>query len=315
MQRGSEEKSDFIFTTLGGEAMLDPRPGIDTNPHHKIDYQAFHPATKTAIAERWGLRPTQEDRVVVEQLPDFIFLSLADRERVLDQTVRALQAEINTQHQAVYEGSTLCVTVLCGKTLYNANVGDSESFLVVRDETDAVIRFERINAVLHEINDENVASLKEAGFKIKSSLNDGHRLVDADGLPGINMYRAIGDLAYDSAGLQHHPDLYKVHVDIPQGGNAYVINACDGLTEVLSFAELEKIIKKNSHALLKDMPLILANAALAHGSHDNISVMVTPVDLSEKVKYLAIFDGHGGSLVSDFLSESFHKMLVQKSRE
>jgi serine/threonine protein phosphatase PrpC len=315
MQRGSVEKSDYTFTNLSGQSMADPRPGIDANPDTKIDYQAFHPLTKTAITERWGLRETQEDRVIAEELPDFMFLSSVDREQALDKTIRALQAEIDRERQANRVGSTLCATVLCGNTIYNASVGDSESFLVVRDANNSIVRFERLNTTLHDINEENLASLKQAGFKIYSSAMTGDRLVDVYGRPGINMYRAMGDLAYEGAGLQHHPDIFKVQVDIPLGGNAFVINACDGMTERMSQADLEEIIEKNRQASLKDLPLILTNAALQSGSSDNISVMVTPVELDARPKYMAVFDGHGGTLVSHFLSQRFHQVLLKNSRE
>lgn len=267
------------------------------------DYEVFEPKTKTAITELCGLRPTQEDRVAVGQLPELLSLPSNKYVVVLDRTIESLQKRI--AEQKLDAGSTLCTTLLIGKTVIHANVGDSESFLIVRDSKNEILTFERISTKLHDINNDNVAQLLRDGFKVVKG-----RLFDPKRRSGINMYRAMGDLMHEDAGMQHKPDIYVFDVDIPEGGNAFVINACDGLTEKMSHTQLEKMLRDYKDVALEDLSGLLANAAISLGSTDNVSVMITPVEVDAKPKYISVFDGHGGSSVSSFLERTFHIMLV-----
>ncbi|MDR3476467.1 MAG: PP2C family serine/threonine-protein phosphatase [Gammaproteobacteria bacterium] len=300
------------FKNLDGKPILDPRPDMLKFPERHTDYQAEHPSTQTHIAELWGRRPTQEDSFVINEFRGLTNLSSLGVSIALNNTIDALSLQI--QEKQLRDGATLCATVLCGNILYNANVGDSESFLVIKDKDNNITTFERLNIELHDLNDSNVDKLRRQGLKINSSnlyAND-HRLPYPDGQDGVNMYRAMGDLIFEHAGMSHKADIRMREVFIPEGGSAFVINACDGLTEAMTHEQLKKVLSDNKNKNLDKLALLLANAAYRSGSSDNISVLVTPVTPGAPPKYLAIFDGHAGTSVSHFLGSHFDTVFMEQ---
>jgi serine/threonine protein phosphatase PrpC len=312
MQRQKEDHAKLTFKDQFGRPINDPRPGMKRLPTSPIDYQIEQAITQTYITELWGRRSTQEDSFAVNEFKGLANLSSLGVMNALTNTIDSLSNSIKEKNLA--DGSTLCVTVLCGNQIYNANVGDSESFLVIKDKDNNIVSFERLNKIIHDINDANVAQLKQQGLKINTSLlyRNDHRLPYPTGEDGVNMYRAMGDLIFEQAGMSHKADISLREVYIPEGGNAFVINACDGLTETMTHDDVKKILSQHKSASLDQIPQLLAKAAYHSGSQDNISVLVTPVIPHSPPKFLAIFDGHGGTSVSHFLGDNFDAAFVKQ---
>ncbi len=311
-QRLTESSSIFYYESFNNSPIVDDGKSIaDVNSYldkgYRIDYQAHDPQTKTRIAELIGNRETQEDRIAVGEVGRFVLLNEESRLHVLQSTIQDLQNSIDpTQHS----GSTLCATVLCGATLYTVNVGDSLSFLVTRDN-EKKIKFVQLNSKLHNITSKNVGKLRKQGIKIGKDAYGTYRLLNSVGLPSINMFRAMGDNEYEQSGMSHQPDIYVTSVKIPSGGDAFVIGACDGLTESLSNKQIRYLLSKYNKVSHKQLAEILAVTAYNKGSGDNITVIITPVEALSATKYIAIFDGHGGYQIAKHLHENFHLVFLK----
>lgn len=276
--------------------------------------------TQTAVEELQGERYDQEDRFSVNNINGFEWLSDRERQEILRELVEALQDGI--REEQVKGGSTLCSVVLCGNRIYTVNVGDSTAFLVVISKEGKVIEFKRLNKIHNMDEPEEREYVKSRGYGNHIGQARGKYVLaleisDKESL-SVVLSRAMGDLSFEKRGITHKPDIYVDEVNIPIGGKAIVIDACDGLTEdnCLSEDDIKKIIEKvygekksNFEARLSSL---LARAALKMGSQDNISVIVTQVEPDTKqAKYVAIFDGHSGDSASEYLSKHFDRMLHQ----
>lgn len=301
--RSPKKTKEFIFMDLDGNIIhRDPREQIKRANHQAetIDYRAIHTITDTGIVELWGLRDRQEDRVVVGEVNDFDKLTDERRKYIMEATIRKLQSAITNKH--IHGGSTLCLVILYKQTIYTASVGDSNAFVAVLNAKGHIKTFFRLNRTLHH-PDEPSETLRLAPENVHFGRLGGM----------LALSRAIGDNAFERFGLLHEPsEIYVDHLDIPHDGQAIVINACDGLTEAdcLNEKKIKRIIKENRTESSDVLALILAESAYENGSEDNISVLVTRVTpQSDKTKFLAVFDGHSGDAVSEYLFQHFEKIL------
>lgn len=302
--RGLPKKpKEFIFMDLDGNVIhRDPRKQIKQANHlaKTIDYRAIHTITDTGLVELWGLRDRQEDRVVVGEINDFDKLTDEQRKYIMEATIQKLQSAITDKH--IRGGSTLCLVMLYKQTIYTASVGDSNAFVAVLNAKGHIKTFFRLNRTLHH-PDEPSETMRLAPENVHFGRLGGM----------LALSRAIGDNAFERFGLLHEPsEIYVDHLDIPHGGQAIVINACDGLTEAdcLTEKDIQRIIKENQKESIDVLALKLAVGAYESGSEDNISVLVTRVTpQSDKTKFLAVFDGHCGDAVSEYLFQNFEKVL------
>ncbi len=294
----NRDNNGLLFQTITGETIV--------NAKIPANYQASHPLTNSFIAEFQGRRESQEDRFIIDTIPAFKDLSPAQGKAVLKETIDAIQREmVNSAFANMDGGSTLCTVVIAGKLLYTANVGDATAMLVVRDRDKKITLFSLLNTTIHHITRENYEHLCGIGVSVHPYFL---RIMDEYGDPHVNIYRAMGDFDLTQYGLSAEPDIYLNPVEIPEDGDAFLINACDGLTERLSFEKIENFINEHPEAPLKDLPLLLANHAYNNFSGDNITVIVTPIE-GDTPTLSAIFDGHSGSHISTFLQEHFKNRL------
>jgi serine/threonine protein phosphatase PrpC len=273
-------------------AYLDSR----AKPVKKISYKADHLTAKMGATELWGRRSTQEDRIIACLLPEFSGVTQTDAKYVLVKTPEILQ-QIMTKHRlGLHQGSTLCSTVINGNTVFTTSVGDSTAFSCVINK-EGKTKLKLLNRVIHH---------PAAGRLVK--LKTGSSLA---------VSRAIGDVHFEEVGLTHDADFYLDKIEIPSGGKAFVINACDGLMDEywrMSIKEIEMIIKKSHkkhpHITPLELSFLLAEEAYKRGSTDNISVMVTPIHPKESTpRLMVVLDGHGGDEVSETLSQLYVPVL------
>lgn len=310
-------KSELKFMDLFGKEIANPKKAIhEMNrrfDRRKINYQAIQETTKVGIVELWGLRPTQEDRVDAGLLPGFLELAESDRSKVLENTVLILQ-DIVTQLNLGHQGSTLCSTVINKNEVYTTNLGDSTAFLCLVNQQG--------NVTLELLNTRHNPTEPSEAKRLKNS----NKLVIHNRIAGmLAVSRALGDNTYEQNGLIHLPEVRRKEITIPDGGEAFIINACDGLTECESdyFQEridlLREVIKANYQKPPHEFATELALAAL-HADisgempgvtvGDNISVMIMKVNPKAKQAiYMLVCDGHGGDEVSDLAAELYDVIL------
>lgn len=299
----------------------------------KINYTGHHKETNTYVRELWGKRSNQEDSVVADTIPGFEQLTDVNREAALKDMVESLQTTIQKRNdgksQKDISGAALSAAVICGNQVCTANVGDSNVFVAIMSPKEPFVTVRRLTQELHSVGAaKESARIKAAGHNVSYFPGDVPRL---DGKLALS--RSMGDEHSEYKGF-HDPDIYIDTIDIPPGGKAFVINACDGLTEAISKRVGEEEEKRASEAwlqeeiskiVLKDgvpnrsllqadiasqLSLRLAAAAIHAGSKDNVSLAVTRIEpTNPNAKYTGVFDGHGGDMVSRKLEENFHQAL------
>lgn len=269
----------------------------------KSNYRATH-SSGIGLVELQGKRPSQEDRVKVGLA---VGVTLADGNKLndkqwnsaLENTVNELQKNIaKLNHQ---DGACLCANVISGNKVYTANVGDSTSYVVIV-KPDGSATTARLN---------NLHKPDQAGELAR--LANEKQLINVQGsrLGTLAVSRAINDPEAVTLGLSHKPELSKpALIQLNTGEQAFVITACDGLTERGLEARIGTIVSANKAKTNEEIALALANAAVDSGSTDNISVIVTNIDPNDKrAKYAAVFDGHGGANTAQALEEHFEDEL------
>ncbi|MBV8803169.1 MAG: hypothetical protein JO131_09485, partial [Gammaproteobacteria bacterium] len=137
----------------------------------------------------------------------------------------------------------------------------------------------------------------------------------------LRMTRSIGDKRYELHGLIHHPEITFFEVDLDEGQRAFIVTACDGLTERMHPAKDSKQKKSEfeeqeigtcvattiddckSKNIESEIAFRLTEKAVNTGSTDNISIIVKEVTHQKNPHIGAVFDGHGGNKVSKALGK------------
>lgn len=286
-------------------------------PHNaeKLNYIAYDSENNIGLAQIWGMREALEDREAAGTVHQLAYqFNETDWKIVLTKTIRALEQKIQERNQ----GSCLLLTLVHKDTLITANLGDSTAYLVVVNENNATTV--RLNKILHRpTTSEEYERLKKFAEEHEVDINEiipteceGILRIYNNKLGGkLAISGAIGDNEFDDFGLRHNPDIYYKKISLPKGAKAFVITACDGLTEPADMEKkIGKLVAEYKDNRVDEIAERLVLAALNEGSRDNISVIITPIDLAdERVKYTGLFDGHGGDRVADELHKHIHAEL------
>jgi serine/threonine protein phosphatase PrpC len=304
------------FKAINGDALsTNPREDLYKNRkvfHADISYQAIQPLPNIGITELWGERPEQEDRVSTGMIEGTNWDCLSNNEykEILKRTTDRLQNYLSHYWFGFSEGSTLCATLILGNTVYTVNVGDSEAFYCLINETGNVLELESLNAILHNPNEPTEAKRLTKGGYDYCQDDYGGAINGDDG--GLRVSRSMGDGQFEKHGLVHLPDTYDDTIIVPSNGKGFIFVACDGLRENKAFTlkEIATVLETNQHQAMNQLSTKLAMSALKSGSGDNISVCITPLNQETSyAKYMAIFDGHCGQLASEALSHLFAPSL------
>jgi len=167
-------------------------------------------------------------------------------------------------------GSTACMAFLHESRLLVANIGDSRC--LVMDEAGKV----KLQTIDHKPNNpiENKRIHAAGGFVVAGRV-DGQ----------LALSRAFGDSAFKNSAFRSTVETQKV-IAVPefascavQRGDVIVL-ACDGLYERLTYKAVAKLTMRSVRlgASPTDIATSLIAKSLAHGSQDNISVMVIIVN-------------------------------------
>eukprot|EP01087_Luapelamoeba_hula_P003988 TRINITY_DN1395_c0_g1_i4.p1 TRINITY_DN1395_c0_g1~~TRINITY_DN1395_c0_g1_i4.p1 ORF type:complete len:353 (-),score=56.01 TRINITY_DN1395_c0_g1_i4:14-1072(-) len=165
-------------------------------------------------------------------------------------------------------GTTAVVTLIIGSLLYLANAGDSECVLVKRKKEGgykAVLLSEK-----HKPNEKNE---KE---RIR---NAGGHVVFGRLFGDLAVSRSLGDPDYkkplsEADFVSADPFIQKV--ELTPAEDDFVILACDGLWDVVSYQEAGEIVgaSRDEGVDANACASLLVNTALEKGSKDNITVIV-----------------------------------------
>lgn len=288
------------------------------------------------FSEEHGKRDYQEDRLAFGSIAKFAELTEEEKSEAINNTIAMLEKNAGMPQK----GSTLCMTVVCGDTLYTSHLGDSFSWLVLLDEQEKSTKFMRLNRTIHTGNVISERMRLESEGKLDFLLkNEDYRLYNPESGINLAMTRAIGDREMEKCGLSHDPSHYIDKFIIPEKG-AKLIIACDGVIESLNETKptvrkskapsvvkpsaakpsaakpsVEELVEKNAKLTPAALAKEITSTALKEGSKDNTSAIV--IDLSEWKKtnsstpiYASVFDGHGGPECADKLRKMFHSTLT-----
>lgn len=258
-----------------------------------------------------GLRDEQQDVLVVNTVDVQAIKKLSKKSRYYAErkTVESLQKRYGQSHTM---GSTLCVATGWMEKSHShyqlhvscTNVGDSTAFVVIVNRDTAKCRLSKLIHPLHTPENE-LSRLKKWGIPPKV-------FPGASGLrlqTGLAVSRAMGDRDSEWAGLIHTPNHISFQRSVRHHEQAFLIVACDGLTEfnVLNEVSIGEIVAESSKLSPEKIAVRLVDEAYQRGSQDNISVAVTI--LNERPISLAVFDGHGGHRVAVNLARHFYPVL------
>jgi serine/threonine protein phosphatase PrpC len=273
-----------------------------------------------------GGRPYQEDRAINKELDDrYESLNEEERDKVLETCFATLNAKIakldeSKQIEAKACGSTAVVAIVDAKkqNVKIANLGDSEAYLAGLNKDN---KFSQQPTLLNSLHSSN--NTKERN---RITEQGGWCLYDRLG-GALAVFRAFGDIKFEECGLSHTPEITThsfAAINTPNDKdkitNWLIITASDGISERCKLELKESYLGKlNARAISKH----LVNNARAKGSSDNITAQVAIVaakkeastddvgqeksNKNQKPTLLAVFDGHGGMAVSEFLRLNFSK--------
>lgn len=165
-----------------------------------------------------------------------------------------------TSERGIYSGTTAVVSLLMGKQLYTANVGDSRAVL------SRAGRAVRLTYDHKGCDPKEQARVREAGgFVINERVSGKRQLHLLLGMLAVT--RALGDseMKEHVSGIPYCTRL-KLNPD-----DGYLILACDGLWDVCSDQEAIDYIKDIMDP--QDAAEALVDHALDLGSADNLSVI------------------------------------------
>ena len=200
-------------------------------------------------------------------------------------------------------------------TTWTANLGDSAAYLVIikPDGKSETIELNKLHnpGAQDELERLKSISMTDRATRKQISVEEYvQKDLDKGGqgrLPGsLAVSRAFGDQDSENYGLSHKPEIKKQTFKLERGDTAFLIVACDGLTEkALKSADLGPIVAENHEKSQDKIAEALVNAAYNKGtktkgadgtvdysgSTDNISCGI--FQIGRNPGSITVLDGHG----------------------
>jgi serine/threonine protein phosphatase PrpC len=168
------------------------------------------------------------------------------------------------------DGTTATVLLIEDSTLYHANVGDGEGFLLWKSG-----KIEPVTKA-HKVSDPSeIARIQEMEKRkqVRVLLNlkeGGMAICDPEG-NYMRVSRSIGDPNYDSEIVTCEPDVGKIQLTAEA---ELVVIGSDGIWDVISFKEAADILSRLSAPNQVKAAEILVDEAIRRGSMDNCTAVV-----------------------------------------
>lgn len=296
--------------------------------------------TKAYCMATKGLREQMEDAEAVGCIHGFEMLSEQQRISVLEKTYQFLNVSLATHPEAASAGTTFCATVLTKDQIYCANIGDTMPFSMADNTLSPLVK--EIRSLTNERDRERLIKILP-----KNDVDPGlwgHSYIYPDDVENLavtmrvgapkqsrlNFPFSMGDFAkfgitgkLDKIKQMATPDIYIHRVADVKASGAILIG-CDGLTEAVrmsgdvlqaSTAYLQTGVEQATTKEPLEFVKHLVTKAFKDGSGDNITALMLPYNaetlaqLNDKSLVVAVSDGHGGPLISKFLSLCFIPIL------
>lgn len=262
----------------------------------------------------------QEDRILAETLSEeaqaqYASLSEKDSKALLENTFKQMnQAVLDRikKKQMPDEGSTGIVALVESQSgrLRLANLGDSEVIAVHFNKDNEVKSVNTLNTLHQATQAQERERLVLLGYPPINDRIDGR----------LQPSRSFGDLKYIEYGLIDDPEMISYQPELEAGDVLYYIVSSDGIRygKGEDNNRIASLIKKNRHLELQQLAYRLSHLAIKANSNDNISILMTSIDSSEKsnqIQVLGVFDGHGGTSVSHYISMNFMALFKAELKE
>jgi serine/threonine protein phosphatase PrpC len=279
-------------------------------------YGAYEDCLQIGWFEAKGERTYQEDRIALGTLP-IEGLSTAEKVAGMVASFKKLHATYAPRYPAT--GCTALATLITDQSLTTIWLGDSQAFLLLYGDKNQLVSFKPLNLTLHHPDEGTVEG--QRATQIADQFHVPRPYESFPGLwrlgNGLALSRAIGDLASEPFGLSHEPDFSEVTYQLPTLGYGYLITACDGLTEAMSLSDIENFVAtltvREPLAIaqqLVDRALNRQEPDMTKRSFDNVSVIVSQLNVTLPTRVVALFDGHNGSQLAEALSQNFVTTLL-----
>lgn len=174
----------------------------------------------------------------------------------------AYAATARAAERFAHVGSTACAVALIASRLTAAWLGDSQLVVATREAV-------RFVAPPHRLED----TRERARVEAQGAGIAGVYLVRGD--YGLMMTRALGDRWFAPVGVIAEPSFASLELDGTTP--ALIVVATDGLWDVLDPDEVVALFGRQASNPAFDYARALANAALAAGTSDNVSVVTALV--------------------------------------
>jgi serine/threonine protein phosphatase PrpC len=303
----------------------------DNDYSKEIELKEGH--VEAFLTEIQGERRAQEDEVIVGSLVEFEQLSERGRQFVLNNTISVLQQEIKENN--LWSGSTASVVISCKDSVYLINIGDSTAFLAAQNELHPL--YKRLHNCSQPDVDPHLTLVKDifGGWRLESGINLYKALGDFQheryGLthqPDIESELISKDKKYfvinacdgltERMSKQQLDNIVKRIVtsgSILTEKDYLVIFNNELIKSTEAYTLTSKLLAMSSQKVgdletARILSTTLTALGYVLGSRDNISVAVMLIEQDNPIaRYVAVFDGHSGREVSDYLSQNFDRVI------
>jgi len=244
------------------------------------------------LAQGQGLRPYQEDRARIIELSE-----LAKIKKPEDLLANAILDLGKTLSDRDYVGSTLVASIIKDNVITTANVGDSRALLVEISDNGKIkaTRLTRTHKPKHK--DEFLRIKEHGGFVDKFGYVQGQLAVS----------RALGDASLIRFGVSFEPGISSI--TIKKSSRSYLVLCTDGITDVLHEDDIAKCFESSP---IETVAHTIRESAYRHGSMDNMTVNVIPINCNHTLSFVA--DGHGGDEVSSYVENHLPNIILNLIR-
>lgn len=273
------------------------------------------------VCEIVGERSNQEDALIYDVVGYSEQLSrLKAENREFCMSLLFLMQQMNTAKNADCDSKGSCACIATGwhrkgrMHVSTSYVGDSVSFLIVLNAQGQLKHAVACNTNLHNIHNESeIIAIKNGVARQAFAFAKLNQRVGWQ----LALTRALGDTDYEMFGLSHAPETTLVTRRVTSTDHVFMVSTCDGAMEHLAkepqaaflFAkELGSLFEdafKQKKTSAKELAEIIKNNAVEKASKDNITVVVVPFNKKSLAMTTALFDGHGGDVVSNSCKDNF----------